>query len=143
MSNHFFPLLNMCWARLSRSVMSESLRPHGLHPARLLCPWDFPGKNTGVGCHSLPHGVFPTQGSNPGLPHCRQVLHQLSHEGSPLLNISCWKEFYATIAVLYSLLHFLGPVNWLAQESTPALVLKNGRCFLTGGSFEAVRLHMN
>ena len=44
--------------------MSDSLRPHGLEPASLLCPWDFPGKNTGVGCHALLQGIFPTQGLN-------------------------------------------------------------------------------
>ena len=43
-------------------------------PTRLLCPWDFPGKSTGVGCHSLLQGIFPTQGWNPGLLHCRQTL---------------------------------------------------------------------
>ena len=58
----------------SRSVMSDSLRPHGLQPARLPCPWDFPGNNTGVGCHFLLQGIFPTQGSNPGLTQCRQML---------------------------------------------------------------------
>ena len=42
-----------------------------------------PGKNTGVGCHALFHGIFPTQGSNPGLVHCRQILYHLSHQGSP------------------------------------------------------------
>ena len=41
------------------------LLPHSLQTARLLCPWDFPGKNTGVGCHFLLEGIFPTQGSNP------------------------------------------------------------------------------
>ena len=50
---------------LSRSVVSDSLRPHGLQPARPLCPWDAPGKNTGVGCQ----GIFPTQGSNWRLLH--------------------------------------------------------------------------
>ena len=60
----------------SRSVVSNSLRPRGLQPTRLLCPWDAPGKNTGVGCHSLLQGIFPTQGSNPGLSHCRQILEQ-------------------------------------------------------------------
>ena len=50
---------------------------------RLLCPWDSPGKNTGVGCHFLLLGVFLTQGSNPGLVHCRQILYWLSHQGSP------------------------------------------------------------
>ena len=42
-----------------------------------------PGQSTGVGSLSLLQGIFPTQGSNPGLPHCRQTLHQLSHRGSP------------------------------------------------------------
>ena len=51
----------------SCSVVSDSWQPHGLWPARLLCPWNSPGKNTGVGCHSLLQGIFPTQGSNPGL----------------------------------------------------------------------------
>ena len=55
----------------SRSVVSDSLRPHGLQPARLLHPWDFPGKSTGVGCHFLLQGIFPMQGLNPGLRHCR------------------------------------------------------------------------
>ena len=51
------------------------LWPHGLWPARLLCPCDFPGKNTGVGCHFLLHRIFPTQGSHPSLLHCRQILY--------------------------------------------------------------------
>ena len=56
------------------SVMPDSFQPHGLQPARLLCPWDFPDRNTGVGCHFLLQGIFPTQGSNPGLLHWRQTL---------------------------------------------------------------------
>ena len=44
---------------------------------------DSPGKNTGVGCYSLLQDIFPTQGSNPGLPHCRRILYHLSHQGSP------------------------------------------------------------
>ena len=63
--------------------MSDSLQPHGLHPTRLLCPWDFPGKSTGVGCHCLLQGIFLTQGSNVILPHCKQTLYHLSHQGSP------------------------------------------------------------
>ena len=48
----------------NRSVVSYSLQPHGMEPARFLCPWDSPGKSTGVGCHALLQGIFPTQGSN-------------------------------------------------------------------------------
>ena len=44
---------------------------------------DSPGKNIGVDCHALLQGIFPTQGSNPGLLHCWQILYQLSHKGSP------------------------------------------------------------
>ena len=52
---------------------------HGLRLARLLCPWNSPGKNTEVDCHFHLQGVFPTQGSNLGLLHCRQTLYYLSH----------------------------------------------------------------
>ena len=62
----------------SHSVMSDSLRPHGLYS-----PWNSPGQNTGVGSHSFLQGIFPTQGSNPGLLHCRWILYQLSHRGHP------------------------------------------------------------
>ena len=62
----------------SHSVLSNSLWPHGLY-----CHWNSPGQNTGVGSLSLLQGIFPTQGSNPGLPHCRRILYQLSHKGSP------------------------------------------------------------
>ena len=48
-------------------VMSDSLGPYGPSLARLLCPWDSPGKNTRVGCHALLQRIFPTQGSNPSL----------------------------------------------------------------------------
>ena len=62
----------------SRLVLSDSLWPHGLYS-----PWNSPGQNTGVGSPSLLQRIFPTQGSNPGLPHGRQILYQLSHQGSP------------------------------------------------------------
>ena len=53
---------------VNRLDVSNSLQSHGLQPARLLCPWNSPGKNTGVGCHSLLQGVFSNQGWNPGSP---------------------------------------------------------------------------
>ena len=70
---------------VSCSIRSNSLSPHGLYgiQSRLLCPWDFPGKDTGVGCHFLLQGIFPFQRSNPGLPYWRQILYRLSHQGSP------------------------------------------------------------
>ena len=79
-----------CGVCVSRSVMSNSLGPHGLQPTRLLYPQNYPGKNTGVGCHFLLQGTFLTQGSKQSLLHFgqRQVTDQeckqrtLSHNGS-------------------------------------------------------------
>ena len=62
----------------SHLVVSDSLWPHGLYS-----PWNSPGQNTGVCSHSLLQGIFPTQGLDPGLLHCRQILYQLSHKESP------------------------------------------------------------
>ena len=62
---------------LSRSVVSYSLRPHS--PPGSSVHGDSPGKNTGVGSHALLQGIFPTQGSNPGLPNCRQILYGVRH----------------------------------------------------------------
>ena len=75
-TSFIFCSLCMCY----RAWSCLTLQPH--EPTRLLCPWDFQGKNTGVGCHFLLQEIFPTQGLNPGLPHCRQMLYLLSHRGS-------------------------------------------------------------
>ena len=69
-------------------VWSEKWKWKSLSGVRLfetpwISPWNSPGQNTGVGSHSLLQGIFPTQGLNPGLPHRRQILYQLSHRGSP------------------------------------------------------------
>ena len=63
------------WESESRSAVSDSLWPHGLYG-----PWNSPGQSIGVGSLSLLQGLFPTQGSNPDLPHCRRILYQLSHK---------------------------------------------------------------
>ena len=88
--SHQKPSLCMCVAQLvcvSLYVLVAQLcptlcDPHGLQPTRLLCPWDFPGKDTGVGCHFLLQGIFPTQGLNLGLLHRKQILYHLSYEGN-------------------------------------------------------------
>ena len=77
----------------------QLLRPYGLQPARLLCPWDFPGKNTGVGCYFLLQEIFPSQESNPLLLHSRQVLYHLNHEGRP----SKGQELHSMVALLVTL----------------------------------------
>ena len=74
--------LNKCHVLVTQSC------PTLCHPVDCSLPGSsvhgtFPLKNTGVGCHFLLQGLFPTQGSNPGLPHCRQILYQLSHNRSP------------------------------------------------------------
>ena len=80
LENYFTPaILPTESESVTHSVMSDSLRLHGLQPTRLFCPWNFPAKNTRVGCHVLLQGIFLTQGQNPGLPHCRQILYYLSH----------------------------------------------------------------
>ena len=56
-------------------------------PSRLLCPWNFPGKNPGVGCHFLLQGIFPTQGSNPRLLCCKRIPYCLSRQESPCLQL--------------------------------------------------------
>ena len=68
---------------------------------------DSPGKNTGVGCHALLHGIFPTQGSNPGLSQCRQILYCLSRQGSP----SPFKEMSNPVLAVRQ------PQNWILDFS--------------------------
>ena len=60
---------------LSHLIVSDSVRPCEMQPTRLPCPWDSLGRSTGVGSHALLQGIFLTQGSNPGLLHCRQILY--------------------------------------------------------------------
>ena len=78
-------------------VMSNSLWPHGL-------PWNFPGKNTGLDCQFLVQGIFLTQESNLGLPHCLQILFHLSHQGRPYIILLLHN--YMNVNFLYILLYF-------------------------------------
>ena len=126
----------------SCSVVSNSLRPH-----RLYSPWNSPDQNTGVGSLSLLQGIFPTQGSNPGLPHCRWILYQLSHKGSPNRTIAV-KGFMIWIRVL-KLFIFLEKQNittplysfcsatWICERrKIPEFLLiflYSRSCFLWGG----------
>ena len=94
---------------LSHSVMSDSLRPHGLWLPRLLYPWNFPGKDTGVSCHFLLQGIFPTQEFNPCFLHhlCWQADSLLlSYLGSPyppvhIINVPfCTFPYYCSLNLL-------------------------------------------
>ena len=85
---------------LSHSVTPNSLCPYGLcsPPGSSLCPWDFPGKNAGMGCHFLLQGMFPTQGSNIRLLHWQADSLALSHLGSPfILQYTNIKSLYCTL----------------------------------------------
>ena len=68
----------------AQSLQSHPTLGNPMDCTRLLCAWDSPGKNTGVGCHTLLQGISPIQGLNLGFLHCRQILYHLSQQGSPL-----------------------------------------------------------
>ena len=87
-----------------------------------------PGKSTGVGCHFLLQGIFPTQGENPGLPHCRQTLYYLSHKGELLW----WIQFSS---VAQSIWLFVTP--WIAARQA-SLSITNSRSLLKLMSIESV-----
>ena len=90
-------------AVLSPSVVSNSLWPMDCSPPGSSVHGDSPGKNTGVGCHALLQGIFPTQKSNPGLPHCRWILYSLSHQGTPIILYLLLK-----ISTIFSLVYCVG-----------------------------------
>ena len=97
---------------LSHSVVSDSLRPHGLQHAGSSVYGDSPSKNTRVGCPALLQGIFPTQGLNPVLPHCRWILYHISHHRSPSAHIYIYLNHFAIYLKLThycssTILHFL------------------------------------
>ena len=69
--------------------------------------WNSPGKNTGEDCHFLLQGIFPTQGWNPGLLHCRQILYPLSHQGNPLYMHECGERIYKNLSAHLMRCHLL------------------------------------
>jgi len=88
-----------CWSKKwhgrwgSRALPLESVKVLQLHGL-----YNSPGQNTGVGSLSRLQGTSPTQGSNPGLPHCRWILYQLSHQGSPgLKSLFCYASYFKSL----------------------------------------------
>ena len=79
------------------------------------------GKNTGVDCHALLQGVFPTQGSSPGLPHCRRILYCLSHQGSPVIDM--YDPIFLILWV-YFLLGFFLRLCFLPRDVPLAFVIQ-------------------
>ena len=104
---------------LSHSVMSNSLQPHGLYS-----PWNSPGQNTGVGSLSLLQAIFPTQGSNPGLPHCRWIFYQLSHKGSPRIlgSLFLLQWIFPTQELNRGLLHCRQILYQLTHQGSPRIL---------------------
>ena len=115
-------LYSACVCSVTRSCPTW---PHGLQPTRLLCPWDFPGKNTGVGCHFLSRGIFPTQGSNPFLLHWQADSIILSHLESP---------YSRTLLFIHSVcitsLHLLIPTSHSIPPQTPSPLYNRQVCSL-------------
>ena len=103
------------WVKWSESlsVMSDSLQPHGLYSS-----WSPLGQYTGVGSPSLLQGIFPTQGSNPGLPHCRQILYQLSHRELDYKEVWTLKNWCFWIVGWRRLLR----VPWTARGSNQSIL---------------------
>ena len=89
---------NIALVKVKVTQSCDSLRPHGL-------PWNSPGQNTGVGSLSLLERIFTTQGSNPGLPNCRQILYQLSHKGTPKDTRECWILLLLDLKTSWKLCH--------------------------------------
>ena len=84
------------------SIVSNCLQPCGLKLTRLLCPWDFPGKNTGVGCHFLLPGIFPTQGSNPlSSPASAGKFFTTVPPGKPVCAVASFIYIYVISFILF------------------------------------------
>ena len=82
-----------CVSTLGCSFVSNSLWLHGLWPTRLLCPWNFPGKNTGMGCHFFLHWILPTQGSNPSFLEL-SLKHCITSRWQPITAKYCESPYY-------------------------------------------------
>ena len=119
----------------SRSVVSDSLRPRVLYS-----PWDSPGQNTGVGSLSLLQGIFPTQGLNPGHLHCRWILYQLNHKGSPRIlewvaypfsSGSLWPRNWTGVSCIAG--RFF--TSWAMRDISSLLAMTQSLVFLSQLSF--------
>ena len=128
-------LQELLWTKyriVSCSIKSNSLRPHGLEPTRLLYSWNFPGKNTGVGCHFPLQGIFLTQGSNPCLLRllCWQMGSLLpNHQGSPSTGGQTPKPNFFSLVVTSScpghiFKHAYASVSLVLMPINPSLPLQ-------------------
>ena len=114
-----FVCVCVCW------VTSNSLWPIDFSTWGSSVHGDSPGQNTGVSCHALLQVIFPTQGSNPGLPHCRQILYWLSHQGKPkdtgVGSLSVLQGIFLTQESNWGLLHCRKILNQLSYQKWKSL----------------------
>ena len=107
---------------LSHSVVSTLCDPMDCSPPGSSVHGDSPGKSTGGGCHAFPQGIFPTQGSNPGL-HCRRILYRLSHLGKHMNtrvgNLSLLQGIFLTQESNWDLLHCRWIIYQLKYQGSP------------------------
>ena len=96
--------------------MSNSSRPHVLQSTRLLHPWDFPSKSSGVGCHFLLQGIFPTQGLNPSLLHRKQMLYPLSKTTEKTIALTRQTFVGKVMSLLFNMLTRFG-IAFLPRSS--------------------------
>ena len=123
--------------------VSDSLHPYGL-----LCPWISPGTHTGVGCHSLLQGIFPTQRLNLDFLHCRKVLYHLSHQGRPIALVLKSKFLLMAYMAIYELTpsgYFLDFISCDCELSSPhtatmvfCLILKHPKIIPTPGPWHLI-----
>ena len=119
---HYHPNWDSKSESESCSVVSDCLRSHGLYS-----PWNSPGQNTGSGSLSLLQGIFPTQGSNPGLPHCWWILYQLSHK----INIKWMCKYKINIKLMYINFSILAwRIPWIVESLGPQRVRHNWMTFI-------------
>jgi len=122
---------NYTWQKIQNDNESESescsVLSDCLWPQELYSPWNSPGQNTGVGSFSFLQGIFPTQGLNPDLWRCRQILYQLSHKGSPKMIIKHHNEIEYVLAALKKkkthLCNNIFLVIWKSAQDTTTLAL--------------------
>ena len=94
--------------------MSNSLQPHGLYSS-----WNSPGQNIGVGSLSLLQWIFPSQGLNPGLPHCRKILYQLSHMNTGVGSLSILQGIFLIQELNWGVLHCRWILYQLSYQGSP------------------------
>ena len=98
--------------------------PRTVQPTRLLCPWDSPGKSTGVGCRFLLQGIFLTQGSNPGLVHYRRTLYRLSHQGGPSFCCTTTSISHISKWVHVSKIKWVKSLKWKSKKKKACIAFR-------------------